>query len=104
MNIPHLTHTDRSDFYSQIRESLRQANDVWPLLVPLNKTGGYSGDVTVTIRRTNEAEFEADVELGDWTRFPARIRAAATALRDAGLLGRFEIDHQDGQLTVNQRV
>lgn len=104
MNIPHLTHTDRSDFYAKIREGLQQANGVWPVVVPLNKAGGYSGHVTIAIRHTDEAEFDADVELRDWTRFPARIRAAATALRDAGFRGRFEIVHQDGQLTVNQRV
>ncbi|MBM3793883.1 MAG: hypothetical protein FJW31_07395 [Acidobacteria bacterium] len=102
MNIPHLTHTGRSEFYPKIRESLRQANGAWPV-VPLDKTGGYSGDVTIAILHTNEDEVETDVELGDWTRFPARIRAAATALRDAGLRGRFEIDHEDGQLTVRQQ-
>lgn len=100
MNIPHLTHTDRSDFYPQIREGLQQANGVWPVLVPLNKAGGYSGHVTVTIRRTDEAEFDADVELGDWTRFPARIRAATTALRDAGRLGSYQVSHKDGTLEV----
>lgn len=101
MNIPHLTQTGRSVFYPQIRERLRQAIDVWPRHVRLNRTGGYSGNVTVTIRRINEAEFEANKELRDWTRFPARIRAAATALRDAGHRGRFNIVHQNGELSVN---
>lgn len=64
--------------------------------------GGYQGQVEVTIRPEPEAGFDNDWEGTDPTRFPVRIRAAATALRDARCFGRFRISHQDGNLTIQR--
>ena len=100
MKIPHLTQTSRSQFYPLVREVLRESGKRWPVLVHFPKTGGYDGAVKVTIGSATEAEFEADHELTDWTRFPARIRAAATALRDSGRLGSYQVKHNDGNLEV----
>jgi hypothetical protein len=102
MKIPHLTQTDRSEFYPLIREALRGAENQFPVTVPLGKPGGYNGEVTLTTRAANEAEFEANLELTDWTRFPARIRAAATALRDSGRFGTFNVTHAEGQVTIDR--
>jgi hypothetical protein len=44
--------------------------------------GGYEGRVVVTIRPQDKGFFGTDWESTDPTRFPARIKAAATA--DAG--------------------
>ena len=101
MNVPHLTQSERSEFYPLIREALGQAENRFPLAVPLGKPGGYSGSVTLTISVANEAEFEVDLDMPDWTRFPARIRAAATALRDSGRFGTYHVTHTEGQLIIN---
>ena len=62
--------------------------------------GGYDGRVIVTIGRTDRMFFGTDWERTDPTRFPARIKAAATALRNCRCEGRFEISHSDGSLTI----
>ena len=62
--------------------------------------GGYSGSIRVKIEKSQTLEFPADWESKDWTRFPARIRAAATALRDTSHFGTFDISHQDGTLRI----
>ena len=98
MKIPHLTQTGRSQFYPLVREALRESGKRWPVVVHFPKSGGYNGAVKVTIGSATEAEFEADLELTDWTRFPARIRAAATAFRDSGRLGSYQVKHNDGTL------
>ncbi|HOX02132.1 MAG TPA: hypothetical protein P5555_07225, partial [Candidatus Paceibacterota bacterium] len=64
--------------------------------------GGYSGFIRVKIEERQAREFEGDWESKDWTRFPARIRAAATALRDTGHFGTFDISHQDGKLRISE--
>jgi hypothetical protein len=101
MKIPYLTHPDRSIFYPKLREAIRETDGKLPISLNLGKEGGYDGDVTIIISSPTEAEFEAGIELDDWTRFPARIRAAATALRDSGLHGRFRVQHRNGQLGLS---
>ena len=64
--------------------------------------GGYNGCIRVTIRPNDHALFGADRELKDPTRFPARIRAAATALKNCGCLGLFEISHSDGSISMRK--
>lgn len=100
MKIPHLSHIHRSKFHPLVAEALRQSNRL-PLTVELRKRGGYKGTVTVVIRKNTEKEFLANREMKDWTRFPARIRAAATALRDAGMIGTYKITHENGSLEIH---
>ena len=64
------------------------------------KEGGYDGRVAVTIHPTDHAIFVTDWEGTDPTRFPARIKAAATALLNCGFEGRFDISHSGGSLTI----
>ena len=100
MNIPYLIETDRSEFYPLIVAALTDSGKRLPLVVDLGKKGGYSGVRFVRIGPATPKEFESDIDLVDVTRFPARIRAAATALRDSGFTGDFSIAHSDGRLQI----
>jgi hypothetical protein len=62
--------------------------------------GGYAGRIVVTIRQNDRASFGADWTSSDPTRFPARIKAAATALLNCGCEGAFEVSHADGSLAI----
>lgn len=101
MRIRHLVRTQRSRFYRIIVAALHDAAATFPanaLTCDLGEPRGYPGDIHVTI--TVGSEFDSDWEYLDETRFPQRIRAAATALRDTGHHGRFRITHQDGRVTI----
>ena len=98
MKIPHLKQDGK--FRPQIRgqlESLRSADRV---SIELHESGGYDDCIEVTIGDVADEEFEAAVQLSDPTRFPARIRAAATELRDQGFIGTYKITHSDGLLLI----
>jgi hypothetical protein len=62
--------------------------------------GGYDGRIVVSIRQDNRASFETDWTNSDPTRFPARIKAAATALLNCGCEGAFVVSHAEGCLTI----
>ena len=62
--------------------------------------GGYDGSVSVTIEAEDATGFETNWNSGDPTRFPARIRAAATALSQCGCSGTFQISVKNGVLTI----
>lgn len=64
------------------------------------KHGGYRGRVTVTIKPDDRKYFLADWAHKDTKRFPARIRAAATALFNCQCEGMFEISYLDGSLSI----
>jgi hypothetical protein len=65
------------------------------------KPGGYPGHVTVLLNAGNRSEFGVGWR-SDPTRFPQRIRAAATALRDCSEYGRFEIAHTNGLIEIRR--
>lgn len=103
MKIPHLSKPQQSQFYQQVAAALGGIGREFPIQVQLRaERSGYKGSHEVSISEADELEFEADADLADWTRFPARIRAAATALRGANFLGRFTITHCEGQLTIDR--
>jgi hypothetical protein len=102
MEIPHLTNPKRSRFYPLVRAALPNLSKTGTATIDLRADGGYTGECQVDIRNAAESSFEADVELRDWTRFPARVRAACTALRDAGLSGTFRLTHDNGTLTITR--
>ena len=64
--------------------------------------GGYDGHVFVTLKPNNSVSFGTNWTTNDPSRFPARIKAAATALKDSGYIGRFEIKHTDGSLNIRK--
>lgn len=71
--------------------------------VDLTRGGGYNGRLIVNIRPADRTAFATDWERPDPTRFPARLKAAATALLHCGCMGRFELSHQDGTLTIQAK-
>lgn len=103
MNIPYLIR--HSDFLLPckvaIRKNRRQLQAGGPIRVSL-PDGGYHGLVFVTITPNNSIKFGTNWTNNDPSRFPARIKAAATALKDSGYVGRFEIRHTDGTLNIRQ--
>ena len=62
--------------------------------------GGYNGDVTIVIHSNDAYAFQTDWPGRDYTRFPQRIRAAATALQLCGFVGMFRIIHENGVLII----
>jgi hypothetical protein len=100
MKIPHLTRD--GSFRPQLRAAIATLTDSDAIQVTLSTGGGYNGSIQVRIGPRAEAEFEAAVELADPSRFPARIRAACTELRDQGCSGTFQVTHEDGILTISR--
>jgi hypothetical protein len=60
---------------------------------------GYARQVNATIEPTNAKCFRIDREYEEG-RLSARIRAAALALFNEQLFGRFELIHEDGLLSI----
>lgn len=104
MDIPY---AGRSQFLracaTAIHEQRAELDDGRPVTVDLNRDGGYNGRLTVNIRPADRMTFATDWERPDPTRFPARLKAAATALLHCGCAGRFELSHQDGTLTIQAK-
>lgn len=81
------------------REALESGQTIVVLLPSDGGVKGYSGRLTVTIDPTDAASFQADRAP---KRFPARIKAAATALRDCGCHGGFLITHEGGIVSISK--
>jgi hypothetical protein len=100
-----ITFVDRSRFLAPCEEALRREQTALDaggtIRVPF-EDGGYDGRVTVTIRAGDATSFGTDWTSNDETRFPARIRAAATALLNCGCTGQFLIVHTDGVLEISR--
>jgi hypothetical protein len=102
-DIPYLSNVSRSNFYPKVREVIEREMpiDVGKTVeCNLQKPGGYELAVDVVIKPGEE--FQSDRGYRDSTRFPARIRAAATALRDSGNFGLYSISHRESVLTIKQ--
>lgn len=100
MDIPYLT---RSRFLAHCEAAIRENRDTLHGGGSVSITfddGGYAGRVTVEIRLDDGSTFGSDWNGSDVTRFPARIRAAATALLNCGCGGRYLVTHADGSLTI----
>jgi hypothetical protein len=91
----------RSSFYPAIEAALRGWKDrSQPIQVQLS-SGGYERDLHFTVSQGN-----ADTFVSTWKgaeqRFSARLRAAATVLRDHGFTGEYHASHRDGIITLTQ--
>jgi hypothetical protein len=100
MRIPFLI--QQGKFRPVIRTAIEHTAGRFPVTVQFQIGGGYGGSIRVKIEKSQSLEFQADWESQDWTRFPARIRAAATAPRDTGHFGTFDISHQDGTVLISE--
>ena len=104
MNIPYVT---RSRFLGVLEKAIRSwPEDQGESLQVMLDGDGYAGCVTVTIRDGDSGPFGTDWEASDPTRFPARIKAAATALFNCGCRGRYEIryNRNQGSLVIRRAV
>ena len=98
--MPQLAYAERSRFIAPVLAALRD-HGAGHWTVQLSEAlDGYGGCVEVTLPGDSPRTFGTDWAGADPTRFPARLRAAATALRDAGLSGRFRLTHRAGTLTL----
>lgn len=100
-DIPYLKNVAPSNFYAQMKEVIAREMPLDPgktIECNVQKIGGYELAVEVIIKEGEE--FISNREYRDPTRFPARIRAAATALRDSGNFGPYLISHHDSVITV----
>ena len=98
MKIPYAS---RSGFTAICKDVIKnEIDNGHPVIINLNKPGGYAGLVKVTIRSADPNSFDTDWQANDPTRFPARIKAAATALHRCSHFGRFEIEHKDGIIMI----
>jgi len=102
MNIPYARRSKFTEFCQENITAQREALNAGQVIAFTLKPGGYSGKIAVTVDAGNPTHFETDWSAGDPTRFPARIKAAATALRNCGSTGRFEISHADGVLSISK--
>ena len=66
------------------------------------KADGYPGQFNVTIDPHDWRHVEAEPDISEPTRFGARIKAAATVLRDCGFSGDFDIWHEAGTIRLRK--
>ena len=104
MRIPYLKR--RSQFYKPVLDRLPNGhqiaeNEIVICEMPKSAPSGLEGAVVADI--VDGLEFDSDWEGKDRTWFGARIKAAATALRDARQRGRFLICHKTGENALTIR-
>jgi hypothetical protein len=98
-----IAHATRSEFLEPCEVAIRRnkkALDEGGVISIGLKNGGYDGRVIVTIQSDSWKFFLADWKNIDPTRFPTRIKAAATALLNCHCDGQFEISHSNGALSI----
>jgi hypothetical protein len=95
--------SSRSKFFDPISRALDESGGCpalgSPVRVSLSQEG-YEGEIIVIITPDHEDTFASDWEGSDVSRFPARIRAAATVLRMRQCFGKFIIQHEHGNLVI----
>jgi len=98
-----LSYNKRSSFLEDIEDEIIRNRDALfigtPLFVEMSPQG-YNGRIQVKIEQGNHSTFWTDWQGSDPTRFPARIKAAASALCRLGCFGEFLISHESGTLTI----
>ena len=85
-------------------DTLAQLEDGRMITVQLAQhPAGYPGTVIVQLTPLHSSSFGTDWEGPDPTRFPARLKAAATALNKIGARGQYTLTHRSGTLTIQRR-
>ncbi|MGC6455951.1 MAG: HNH endonuclease [Coraliomargaritaceae bacterium] len=72
--------------------------------INLSEEKGYPAKLQITLVSTNQVTFETNFTQKDPTRFPARIKAVATELRNQGIFGSFLVSHKDGIIEIARTV
>ena len=105
MLIPHLVKQGSfrpklSKLIGQVKDQIKKGSIVQ---MDLQRAGGYADEnIKITIKNDMINEFETDWEYQDPTRFPARIRALATALQDNRMWGTYFVSHNDGIIKIRK--
>ena len=97
--------TERSGLLTMIRDSIRDRKDSIRSgeqveVVLKSAHDGYRGEHIVEISDGQDKHFKVEAAFRDPSRFPARISAAASALRKLDLTGRFRIKHEKNSLWI----
>ncbi len=96
---------NRSKFYKIIKDYIlnldnkKQDGIDIKIELPESEPDGYRGEYTVKIDSV-QPFFETDFKNKDITRFPARIKATALALKESNNIGEFYISHEKRIITI----
>src|SRR5262245_6889282 len=100
-----ITFVERSRFLAPCEEVIRRDRAVLDASGTIRvsfQDAGYEGSRTVTILAGDSTSSGTDWSTTDETRFPARIRAAATALFNCNCDGQFLVVLSDGVLEISR--
>jgi hypothetical protein len=105
MKVPYLT--QRGEIYTQCQAQVTEAEEDLAngkeITITINRQdAGYTGEIIVAICEGNDTHFDTNWSCQDVTRFPARIRNAATVLHDEGLYDMFRISHCNSTIRIRK--
>ena len=92
----------RSKLFQEIKSYIRKFDKT----IEINLTNthkdvdGYQGNLTIEINKGVDFFLAEDFKNKDTSRFPARIKATASALKSLGYIGKFFISHKQGILRI----
>ena len=100
-----IPYPNRSKFYPIIKDYIlnldnkKQDGIDIKIELPESEPDGYRGEYIVKIDSV-QPFFETDFKNKDITRFPARIKATALALKESNNIGEFYISHEKRIITI----
>lgn len=100
-----IPYPNKSKFYPIIKDYILNLDNTKQdgidikIELPESEPDGYRGEYTVKIDSV-QPFFETDFKNKDITRFPARIKATALALKESNNIGEFYISHEKGIITI----
>jgi len=98
-----INYPSRSKFLEDCVEAITKNKNALFQGIPISITfssGGYNGEIKITIEKTDSISFQTDWVSSDPSRFPARIRAVASALFRQNCFGDYLISHYSGTITI----
>lgn len=98
-----LNYSKKSKFLLPIKEKLEDKflKEISINLSKITSQKGYEGEYLIKIN-VNKSHFSVNFLNSDPTRFPQRIRVAATVLSGLKLYGRYIISHKNKILTIQK--
>ena len=91
------------DITPKITEKSHSISSGESVELTFEKDGGYPcPEITIRIDSATPDKFATSWTGSDPTRFPARVKAVATALRDLGMNGVFQVSYKDGKLSIQK--
>lgn len=102
MKIPYIVKTSKflDPCKSAVIECEAELKAGLPVTIKFISKSKYNGEYIVSISHSEKYSFETNYESSDPSRFPQRIKAAATALLKCGYEGAYRISHFDNVLTI----